>query len=177
MDDRALIEAIRSGHPQAARFFVSAFGPMVHALCFRMLRQREDAEDVAQDTFFRAFQAIDRFDLDRPIRPWLLRIAANRCRSTLAARSQRLVMTELGWEPPDHRPGLNDPDDVTGEVDRALARLRPDYQLVFSLFHEQGLPYEEIAVIMDRPTGTVKTWLHRARLELADDLGRRGIHC
>jgi RNA polymerase sigma-70 factor (ECF subfamily) len=84
-------------------------------------------------------------------------------------------------EPPDdqadHRPGLSDPDDLAGELLRALDRLRPDYRLVFSLYHEQGLPYEEIARIMDRPIGTVKTWLHRARAALAEDLARRGVIC
>ncbi|MBX6312437.1 MAG: helix-turn-helix domain-containing protein, partial [Isosphaeraceae bacterium] len=49
------------------------------------------------------------------------------------------------------------------------------YRMVFILFHEQGLPYEEIARIVGRPLGTIKTWLHRARAELAEDLSRRGV--
>jgi RNA polymerase sigma-70 factor (ECF subfamily) len=78
---------------------------------------------------------------------------------------------------PDRRAGLADPDDLAGELERALGRLRPDYRLVFALYHEQSLPYEEISQIMGRPIGTIKTWLHRARLELADHLSRRGIRC
>ena len=62
-------------------------------------------------------------------------------------------------------------------VDRLLARLRPEYRLVFVLYHEHGLPYEEIGRAISRPIGTVKTWLHRARNELADDLTRRGVRC
>lgn len=177
MDDRALIAAIRSGHPEAFAWFIAGFGAIVHGLCFRMMRHQQDAEDLTQETFLRAFQALDRFDSDRPIRPWLLQIAANRCRTALASRTQGLVVADLTWETPDPRPGLLDPDDLSGELDRAIERLRPDYRLAFTLFHEQGLPYEEIAEILDRPTGTVKSWLHRARIELADDLGRRGIRC
>ncbi len=177
MDDRALIEAIRSGHPQAPALFVDAHQATVYGLCFRMMRHRQDAEDVVQETFYRALQAIDRFDTARPVRPWLLGIAANRCRTALAHRSRLLAVADLAGEPPDPRPGLADPDDVSGEVERAMGRLRPEYRMVFVLFHEQGLPYEEIAQVMRRPTGTVKTWLHRARTELAEDLARRGIRC
>lgn len=177
MDDPALIEAIRSGHPHASRWFVAAYGAIVHGLCLRMMRHQQDAEDLTQETFLRAFQAMDRFDINRPIRPWLLRIAANRCRTALVSRVQRPVAAELGWETPDPRPGLTDPDDLAGELHRAIDRLRPEYRLVFTLFHEQGLAYEEIAEILNRPSGTVKSWLHRARSELAGDLERRGIHC
>ena len=56
-----------------------------------------------------------------------------------------------------------------------LAELRPDYRVVFVLFHEQGWPYEDIADHLNRPVGTVKTWLHRARLEVLDRLRRRGM--
>ncbi|MEJ7638935.1 MAG: sigma factor-like helix-turn-helix DNA-binding protein [Singulisphaera sp.] len=58
-----------------------------------------------------------------------------------------------------------------------LGRLRPEYRTVFVLFHEQNLAYEEIGEAVGRPIGTVKTWLHRARAELADHLTRRGVRC
>ena len=75
----------------------------------------------------------------------------------------------------DPRAGPTDPDDLAGELERALNGLRPEYRLVFVLFHEQNLPYDEIARVMTRPVGTVKTWLHRARAQLAEYLYRRGI--
>ncbi len=77
----------------------------------------------------------------------------------------------------DPRPGLVDPDDLAGELERAVARLRPEYRLVFVLFHEQNLSHEEIAQTTQRPIGTIKTWLRRARAELALDLSRRGVGC
>ena len=177
MDDRALVEAIRAGHPEAPGWLVQAHHAVIYGLCFRMLRHRQDAEDVVQETFFRAIRSIDQFDLTRPVRPWLLGVAANRCRTALVQRSRRPIAGDLVEDAPDHRPGLSDPDDLSSEVERAMGRLRPNYRLVFCLYHEQSLSYEEIAEVVNRPVGTVKTWLHRARTELAEDLNRRGIRC
>jgi len=177
MDDREIVEAIRSGHPLAPNWFVASHQESVYGLCYRMLRHRQDAEDVVQETFLRAIRAIDRFDASRPVRPWLLGIAVNRCKTVMGQRARRPVIGDQVEETPDPRPGLADPDDVSAEVDRAINRLRPEYRMVFILFHEQQIPYDEIALVMDRPLGTVKTWLFRARTELAEDLVRRGIRC
>src|SRR5690242_9579266 len=177
MDDRALVEALRDGDPQAPRLLVERFQGAVFGLCLRMMGHRQDAEDVVQDAFLRALRGLAGFDGERPLRPWLLGIAANRCRTALAQRARRPSIAETAAEPPDPRPGLTDPDDLAGELERALGRLRPEYRLVFSLYHEQGMPYDEIALAVGRPLGTVKTWLHRARSELADDLSRRGVRC
>ncbi len=177
MDDPALVEALRSGDPRAPRVFIERFQGVVLGLCVRMLSQREDAEDVVQETFVRALRAIGGFDSSRPIRPWLLGIAANRCRTTLGkrARMPALAPAEATERLIDPRPGVADPDDLAGELERAIARLRPDYRVVFVLFHEQNLSHEEIAQTIQRPIGTIKTWLRRARAELAVDLGRRGV--
>ncbi len=83
---------------------------------------------------------------------------------------------ELAEDQVDPRPPATDAEDLAGELERALALLRPEYRAVFVLFHEQQLSCEEIALAVARPVGTVKTWLHRARAQLARDLGRRGIH-
>lgn len=177
MDDRALVEALRSGDPRGPGLLFDRFHAVVFGLCFRMMGHRQDAEDVAQDSFLRALGAIGGFDAARPLRPWLLGIAANRCRTSLARRSRRPATSEVAEDPVDHRPGLADPDGLAAELERAIGRLRPDYRLVFVLYHEQGLSYEEIGQATSRPIGTVKTWIHRARAELADELSRRGVVC
>ena len=69
----------------------------------------------------------------------------------------------------------DDSRELAREIDAALAQLRPEHREAFVLFHEQGLQYDAIAETLDRPVGTVKTWLHRARLELLDILRRRGL--
>jgi RNA polymerase sigma-70 factor (ECF subfamily) len=179
MDDPALVEALRAGDPQAPRLLIERYQGVVFGLCYRMMGHRQDAEDVAQEAFLRAFRAIAGFDAARSLRPWLLEIAANRCRTALARRARRLPLssTEPAEERVDPRPGLADPEDLAGEVERGLQALRPEYRLVFVLYHEQNQSYEEIAQTISRPVGTVKTWLHRARAELAQALSRRGVHC
>jgi RNA polymerase sigma-70 factor (ECF subfamily) len=177
MDDRALVEALRAGDPQAPRLLIERFQGVVYGLCFRMLGHRQDAEDVMQESFVRALRGLSGFECDRPLRPWLLGIAANRCRTSLARRGRRPAVIDAVDERVDPRPGLADPEDLAGELERALDRLRPDYRMVFTLFHEQNMAYEEISQAVGRPVGTVKTWLHRARAELVEHLSRRGVHC
>jgi RNA polymerase sigma-70 factor (ECF subfamily) len=179
MDDPALVEALRSGDPQAPRLLVERFQGVVFGLCYRMMNHQQDAEDVAQETFVRALRSMARFDTSRPIRPWLLEIAANRCRTALARRSRRPILASAKSVAgrADPRAAVADPDDLAGELERALSCLRPEYRLVFVLFHEQNLMYEEIAQAISRPVGTVKTWLHRARAQLAENLSSRGVTC
>jgi RNA polymerase sigma-70 factor (ECF subfamily) len=179
MDDPALVAALRAGDQQAPRLLIEQFQGVVFGLCYRMLNHRQDAEDAAQETFVRALQSLASFDAARPIRPWLLEIAANRCRTALARRARRRLVTAV--EPThtlsDPRAGPLDPDDLAADLQRALSSIRPEYRMVFLLFHEQHLSYDEIARAVARPVGTVKTWLHRARAELAEELSRRGVRC
>ncbi len=94
MDDRSLVEALLSGDPDAPSQFVGLFQQVVFGLCLRMLNHRQDAEDVAQETFVRALRSIHRVDPDRPVRPWLLGIAANRCRTALGRANS---LSETPW--------------------------------------------------------------------------------
>ena len=178
MDDVALVEALRAGDSQAPRQLIERYQGVVFGLCYRMLHHQQDAEDVVQETFIRALRAMAGFDSARPICPWLLEIAANRCRTELARRARKpmLALANPPEELADPRAGMADPDDLAGELVVPLWEgLRPEYRMVFVLFHSQHLSYDEIALVVTRPVGTVKTWLHRARAELAEALNRRGI--
>lgn len=173
-EDRALVDLLRRGDADAAKSMVDRYQGLLFGVCLRMLRHRQDAEDVLQDTLLRALRGIRGFDSRRPLRPWLLGIAANRCRTALSRRARRMPSTDVVDIQADPRPGVADPDDLAGELQLAIDRLRPDYRMVFILFHENGLPYEEISEVVRRPIGTVKTWLHRARAEMAEFLAQRG---
>src|SRR5438552_3290062 len=83
-DDRDLVAGLRAGDPRAPRVLVERFQGVIFGLCVRMLGHRQDAEDVAQEVFLRALRGVAGFDGSRPLRPWLLGIAANRCRTALA---------------------------------------------------------------------------------------------
>jgi len=155
--------------------FVDRFRNRVFGLCFRMLRQREDAEEMAQETFVRALRSLGRWDPNRDIEPWLLAIAGNRCRTLLATRMRRPAALSLLDDPPDGRPDQQAAQNLAEEVQRALVQVRPECRQAFVLFHEHQLSYGEIAEAMECPLGTVKTWIHRARQELIGRLRDRGV--
>lgn len=153
---------------------VECFQSDVYALCVRLLQHRQDAEDVCQEVFLRVFRSLHRWDPQRPLKPWIIGIAVNRCRTWLGQRSRRPELVDYLQDTAASRPD-DDSEELVREIQAALAELRPDYRLVFVLFHEQGLPYDDIATQLHRPVGTIKTWLHRARLEILDRLRQRGM--
>jgi RNA polymerase sigma-70 factor (ECF subfamily) len=101
-------------------------------------------------------------------------ITVNRCRTWLAQRVRRPELADYLQETAAG-PAADDTAELLSEIQAALSELRPDYRSVFVLFHEQGQAYEDIAAVLERPIGTIKTWLHRARLEVLDRLQRRGM--
>lgn len=173
-DERQLALALREGRPEAARQLVQRYQALLLRVCMRLLRNRHDAEDVVQESLLRAIRGIGGFDPSKPLRPWLVGITVNRCRTWRSRARNRACAALLPESYPDARSGLKDPDDLAGDLDDCLRRLRPEYRNVFVLFHDQGLPYEEIAQALDRPVGTIKIWLHRARAQLADALAACG---
>jgi RNA polymerase sigma-70 factor (ECF subfamily) len=104
----------------------------------------------------------------------VLGIAVNRCRTWVGRRAKGPELADYLHETADHRPE-DDTAELHREIRAAVDDLRLDYRAVFVLFHERGQSYEEIADAVGRPVGTVKTWLHRARLELLDRLRSRGL--
>lgn len=154
---------------------VDRFRGRVFGLCFRMLGQRQDAEDTMQETFARAFRSLHCWDHQRAFEPWLLAIAGNRCRTAIASRKRRPNHQTLVEQPSDRTELHQAAALLSEEVQQALATLRPDHRQAFVLFHEQELSYLEIAEAMDAPLGTIKTWVHRARRELIQTLTQRQV--
>ncbi len=172
---QALISRCLAGESSAIRALVDHYQGMVFGLCYRLLGHRQDAEDMAQETFVRAMRSLRQWDAQRDFEPWLLAIAGNRCRTLLAKRRRQPVNVPLendldGRPHDDHAVQL-----LQEEIDLALGHLREEYRHAFRLFHEQELSYVEIAAALDCPLGTVKTWVHRARRELLEQLRRRNV--
>ena len=170
-----LVNHCLKGDQTAMLELVDRHKQRVFALCFRMLGQRQDAEDAAQETFVRLLKNLSKWDQDRDFEPWLFTIAANRCRTMLAARKRRPTPQPLVAPIADREPSTALARQLSEEVDLALLRLRMEYRHAFMLFHDHELSYDEIAAALDRPLGTVKTWIHRARIELIRILRNRGI--
>jgi RNA polymerase sigma-70 factor (ECF subfamily) len=174
VSDAALVRRVLAGEPAAARELVERLQNDVLAVCRRLLAHLHDAEDVAQEVFLRVFRSLARWDSARPLRPWVLGIAVNRCRTWIGRRGKGPELADYLHETPDRRPADSSAE-LSREIRTAVDALRAEYREVFDLFHELGRSYEEIAQAVDRPVGTIKTWLHRARLELLEQLRSRGM--
>jgi RNA polymerase sigma-70 factor (ECF subfamily) len=170
-----LVDAYQAGDQAAAAGIVARYQGRVFGLCYRMLGQRQDAEDVVQETFVRAFRSLARWDRQRAFEPWLLAIAGNRCRTLLARRGRRPKSHGEVSELPDSRPDLMAAKHLAEEIELALDGIREEYRQAFLLFHERHLSYGQIAEVMDCPLGTVKTWVHRGRKEIVAQLRDRGV--
>jgi RNA polymerase sigma-70 factor (ECF subfamily) len=173
-EDVTLVRRCLRGEAAAIEALVERFQAEVFGLCVRLLHHRHDAEDVTQEVFLRVFRSLRGWDKTRPLKPWVMGIAVNRCRTWLAQRSRRPELVDYLQETVPG-PVADDSAELLREIREALAEVRLEYRTAFVLFHEQGQPYEDIARVMDRPVGTIKTWLHRARLEILDRLRRRGM--
>ncbi len=170
-----LISDCLAGNQTAMLDLVNRYRGRVFGLCYRMLGQREDAEDAAQETFVRALKNLHSWDSERPFEPWLLAIAGNRCRTALARRMRRPLYHSLVEPLADAGPDPQAARQLAEEVDLALGEIRIEYRQAFVLFHEQEMSYAQIASTMECPVGTVRTWIHRARKELIGHLRARKV--
>jgi len=173
-DDAALVRHCLRGQAEAIRALVDRFQAEVYGLSLRLLGHRHDAEDVTQEVFLRVFRSLRRWDSSRPLRPWIMGIAVNRCRTWMGQRARRPELADYLQETAAG-PVADDSAELLAEIRAAVGALRPDYRTVFVLFHEHGQPYDAIATALGRPVGTIKTWLHRARMEVFECLKRRGM--
>jgi RNA polymerase sigma factor (sigma-70 family) len=173
-EDALLVRSCLRGDPKAVQELIERFQSNVFGLCVRLLHHRQDAEDVTQEVFLRVFRSLKRWDSARPLKPWIMGITVNRCRTWLGQRARRPELIEY-LQDTAPSPRADDAAELAAEIKLAVGALRLEYQSVFVMFHEQGQPYEDIARALDKPVGTIKTWLYRARLEVLEKLRRRGM--
>jgi len=175
-DDRRaeldLARRARRGDATAFDQLVLRFHRPVLRFCWRLLRSA-DAEDLAQDTFVRAFVHFERFDPERPVLPWLMAIARRLCLDVLRRRK---VMAGLEAMPvSDHTAPSAEREASAREelrrLDRALDALSEGPREAIILFHIEEMSYRDIAAALEVPVGTVMTWLHRGRAQLKAALG------
>lgn len=175
--DQNLVRLCEKGDPAAMSSLVERFQQDVYRICTRVLGDKHEAEDLAQESFIRVFRSLHTWDSQRPLRPWILSIAINRCRTALAKRARRPNLSPILDINPCKGPTAERTSDLQQEIDAAVDDLRLEYREVFLLFHTEEMPYETIGSIMQKPVGTIKTWLHRARLAIVNRLRERGVVC
>jgi len=174
-DLKILVNRCLTGQQTALMDFVRRFQGQVYGFCYRMLGQREDAEDATQETFIRVLKNLHRWDQQRDVEPWLLTIAGNRCRTKLSKRMRAPKSHTLEIPISDSSQQELAGEQLAEEVDLALKSIRHEYSQAFFCFHHKEMSYEEIAQELDVPLGTVKTWVHRARRELIRRLSQREV--
>ncbi|MBA2356890.1 MAG: sigma-70 family RNA polymerase sigma factor [Actinobacteria bacterium] len=174
--DEALVERTKAGDLDAFEALVKRYRAVVFRVASRIVG-RDEADDVSQDAFLRAFHRLEQFRRDSPFRSWLLRIAHNAALDALERR--RPAEGDPPEDTPEAVPARTrtpaDELEVSERRDRLALKLRqvsPAHRTVLVLRDLEGLSYEEIAEVTDSPLGSVKGRLFRARRELMDILRR-----
>ena len=182
LPDADVAALAKEGREPAFRELVRRYERPVFSLIFRMVRDRETAEDLAQDTFIKVLNHIDRYRPEFKLSSWLFKIANNVAIDHLRRRqldtismdgSPHAVTAEAvestRFDVADTTENALDEmeaKELGSAIEQAIGRLRPEYRACIMLRHVEGRSYEEIATTLDLPLGTVKTYIHRARHEL-----------
>ncbi len=186
LPDADVVRLAQQGRELAFRELVRRYERPVFSLVFRMVRDRETAEDLAQDAFIKVLNHIDKYSPEFKFSSWLFKIANNVAidhlrrrridtismdgspNATTAAEVEASTL-ELGDGQESALDEL-EAKELGSAIERAIAALRPEYRACIMLRHVEGRSYEEIAATLDLPLGTVKTYIHRARHALRKTL-------
>lgn len=173
--DQALVERVQKGDRRAFDLLVGKYQHKIMAVISRYIRNPDEVQDVAQDTFVRAWRALPRFRGDSAFFTWLYRIAINTAKNQLVAKSRRPPDTDIDIDDAQFIPdadGLRDADtplgnllseEIADTVQAALNKLPDEMRTAVMLRELDGLSYEEIAEVMDCPVGTVRSRIFRGR--------------
>jgi RNA polymerase sigma-70 factor, ECF subfamily len=162
-----------AGSEQAFEQIVRRYQRPVLSLLVRLTGDQSLAEDLAQETFIKAFRSLAAFDTTRRLSSWLFRIAHNTGIDALRrARAAHAQPTLGAVQAPADVPAPTAPDPLERQalghaLERALARLRPDQRTAVVLRYEEGMPFDEIGRVLGIPEATARSHVHRARKELA----------
>jgi RNA polymerase sigma-70 factor, ECF subfamily len=186
LTDQDVVLRARSGQDAAYRELIRRYERPVFALLFRMVRDRELAEDLAQETFVKALNAIESYRPEFKFSSWIFKIANNAAIDHL--RRRELDTLSLDGSPHAETPEAMqatalqigarqespldtvEAKELGSAIEAAIGSLRPEYRSCILLRHVEGRAYEEIAEMLNLPLGTVKTYIHRARNELRQSL-------
>ena len=186
LPDADVVALAKEGRDAAFRELVRRYERPVFSLVYRVVRDRDTAEDLAQDTFVKVLNHIDRYRPEFKFSSWLFKIANNvaidhlrrRTVDTVSLEGSRYATTTDQVEATSVRVAAAQESpleelesrELGSAIERAIAGLRPEYRACILLRHVEDRSYEEIAAMLDLPLGTVKTYIHRARHELREAL-------
>ena len=173
--DQALVERVQKGDKQAFDVLVLKYQNKIIQLIYRYVHDPDEARDVAQDAFIKAYKAIDRFRGDSAFYTWIYRIAINTAKNHLVASGRRPPKSDIDAQDAEQYEGasglkeyatperLLQKDEIQSAIAEAIDDLPDDLRTAITLRELEGLSYEEIAQTMDCPIGTVRSRIFRAR--------------
>jgi len=185
MDDLKIIEYCLLGNTEEFSKLIDKYKNMVYNLAYRMCNNLDDAEDLSQEAFLRAFQCLPRFNPTYKFSTWLYQITLNIIRDRFRKKSLSCVSLDAPIETEDskiyqqHSDYTNNPEEVITQqekiksIEKTIISLPLTYREVIVLRHLQGLSYSEISNILKIPTNIVKIRLYRARQTLKEILNER----
>lgn len=174
-DDLALVERFKAGEEEAFNEIVRSYQKKVYFLCYRMLENHEDAADISQETFVRAYGALKKFDGRSGLYTWLYRIAMNLCLNQIK-KPKSVSLDEEEAQEVEAPPEKGSPEEslrrsqISQAISRAVEALPPRQKAVFILRTNQGLSHEEIARTIHRSVGAVKATYFQAVRKLRASL-------
>ncbi|MBN1823770.1 MAG: sigma-70 family RNA polymerase sigma factor [Endomicrobiales bacterium] len=182
-----LIKAVMQGDENSFRRLVEKYKAMVYNLAFRMLGNASEAEDLAQESFIRAYKGLKGYDFGHEFRSWLYTVTLNACRSKLRRKKLSFFSYDCAFSYGDGERRTDEPgsgkDELENEMSaresearlRRLIKLLPlKYRTVFILRYIENKSYEEIAKHAHLPLGTVKTYLYRGQKILVEQF-KKGV--
>jgi len=170
--EKDLVSKILNGDQDAYGVLIKDYQNSVFNVCYRILGNRQEAEDLVQEAFLRAFQQLRKFDPDRPFGPWMRTLAANQCYNHLKKKKLQRVPLEdekyrLKDDPSREPENLLEISQENRELYKALWKLPDSQRIALELRHFQGLSYQEMAQLLRLPLNTVRSHLYRGRQKLA----------
>jgi len=173
-EDAVLVRKAQQGDMDAFESLVRKYQQRIYAICRRLTGAHQSADDLAQETFIKAYFALARFDAQWPLYPWLRKIALNSGLNYLKTRSRERPLNDgtMGTRNAPLSAPADDPEErleraeFEARFEQAVASLPSDQKSVFVLKFHEGMSYEEISRALDLPIGTVMSRLNRARQKL-----------
>ena len=171
-DERALVDRCRTGEDAAFGELVARYKDLVYGMVHRLVGNRAQADDLAQEVFLKVHRGLPYFRGDARLSTWIYRLVANVCFEARARRLPEVSLEPANPERPRFEPGAADVAfadlELRDRLDKAIAQLPDHYRMLIAAHYLDGVKYEALAEALDIPIGTVKTHLYRAKRQLRE---------
>ena len=181
-DDSTLVERLRNRDPDAMGELYDRYSRIAYSLIYRVVRNQSVTEDLVQETFIRVWNRIQAFDVKRgALGPWILTVARNRAIDYVRSVDGRMASSALEVEKIENPAMFSNLEGEIMNMDRirslkaAFEKLDPNQRLVLELAYFEGMSQTEMAGKLQKPLGTVKTWVRAALKALREEMGEEAV--